>query len=496
MSIKLSALSEADDEGEFAVGGAIAVGWEYLPLVFALIEVAAIVGAGVIGALAFGVPFLSASESASWHPLIVALAAGGVYGGVARLFGTYDEVRLMDRLGALGRSLSAWLVALLFLCACAVVTGGLAAIGLAQVAALLAAGAVAIIAVRLGLNTSVGFRFWASILRPRGLVVVGDRDPFEALGADGLERHGRKILGRFILRSAEGEPSEHRAELSRAIADVVSVARARRVEEIVLAFPWTDRERIASALSDLKVLPLSVYLIPEHGHGAALWDGAGDGQSRGASSFWPSCAIEAHRGPLDPDQALLKRAFDIAVSGAGLVLLSPVLALIGLMVKLDSDGPVLFKQTRIGYAGRPFKINKFRTMHTLEDGHLVQQATQGDARVTFTGRFLRASSLDELPQLINVLIGDMSLVGPRPHAVAHDNEYGPLIPKYALRHHVKPGITGWAQVNGQRGATPTVDLMAKRVEFDLAYIAGWSLRFDLHILVRTVVEVLRCRNAY
>ena len=157
-----------------------------------------------------------------------------------------------------------------------------------------------------------------------------------------------------------------------------------------------------------------------------------------------------------------------------------------LLIKLDSAGPVLFFQKRNGFGGRSFYIVKFRTMHVLEDGQLIRQAQRNDPRVTRVGRILRRTNIDELPQLFNVLSGEMSLVGPRPHAAAHNEEYAKLVGNYAFRHHVKPGITGWAQVNGYRGETATVDLMAKRVELDLWYINNWSLWVDIWILLRTM----------
>jgi exopolysaccharide biosynthesis polyprenyl glycosylphosphotransferase len=169
---------------------------------------------------------------------------------------------------------------------------------------------------------------------------------------------------------------------------------------------------------------------------------------------------------------------------------------VALAVRLDSPGPILFRQSRNGFNGRPFRIYKFRSMTVLEDGPVVTQATRQDSRVTRVGRFLRRSSLDELPQLFNVLKGDMSLVGPRPHAIAHDDQYTQLVAKYAFRHHVKPGITGWAQVHGLRGETPSVELMRRRVDLDLQYIANYSLILDLRILVRTVRELIRPQNAF
>jgi putative colanic acid biosysnthesis UDP-glucose lipid carrier transferase len=199
--------------------------------------------------------------------------------------------------------------------------------------------------------------------------------------------------------------------------------------------------------------------------------------------------------PHSPDRIAAKRMLDVAIAGAAVLLLAPLLVLVSLAVMLDSRGPLLFCQTRTGQNGKTFAIMKFRSMHVLEDGAEVTQASKNDARVTRVGRIIRKLSLDELPQLFNVLAGDMSLVGPRPHAVAHDIYYGAALSNYAVRQQIKPGITGWAQVNGARGATPTLDVMQQRVDLDVWYIANASLTLDLAILARTPLEVLRTRNA-
>lgn len=187
----------------------------------------------------------------------------------------------------------------------------------------------------------------------------------------------------------------------------------------------------------------------------------------------------------------VKRALDLIISIPIIVFCVPLFLIVAMAIKLESPGPVIFRQRRTGFNGEEFIIFKFRTMTVLEDGPVVTQACRNDHRVTFIGKLLRRSSLDELPQLFNVLSGDMSLVGPRPHAVAHDEHYRVHIADYAYRHYAKPGITGWAQVNGLRGETASVEQMADRVKFDRWYINNWSLGLDLNILLRTCFEVLR-----
>ncbi len=191
----------------------------------------------------------------------------------------------------------------------------------------------------------------------------------------------------------------------------------------------------------------------------------------------------------------LKRALDLAVAIPALILLAPLLMVIAIGVRLDG-APVLFRQTRLGLNGKPFDIFKFRTMTVLENGDVIRQVSRNDARVTRFGRFLRAFSLDELPQLLNVIKGEMSIIGPRPHARAHDEMFTRLIDCYAQRQNMKPGITGWAQVHGLRGETPMVEDMRKRVDYDLWYVANANIALDIEILFRTAAEVFRRRNAY
>jgi putative colanic acid biosynthesis UDP-glucose lipid carrier transferase len=199
---------------------------------------------------------------------------------------------------------------------------------------------------------------------------------------------------------------------------------------------------------------------------------------------------------LRPLQAAMKRALDLLIAVPMLAVLMPLLIAVAIVIKFDSRGPAMFRQSRRGLDGHAFGILKFRTMNVVEDGAMVVQAARNDTRITRIGAFLRTTSIDELPQLLNVIKGDMSLVGPRPHAVAHDALYASLIPEYEQRQSVKPGITGWAQVNGYRGGTPTLDLMQCRVDLDIWYAEHASAALDILILARTPAALLRNRNAY
>jgi putative colanic acid biosynthesis UDP-glucose lipid carrier transferase len=206
--------------------------------------------------------------------------------------------------------------------------------------------------------------------------------------------------------------------------------------------------------------------------------------------------ISIYDSPIDGSNAIIKRIEDVILSTLILVLISPVLIGLAIAVKVTSKGPVFFKQNRYGIDGKPIKVWKFRSMNVMEDGAKVTQATKNDSRFTPIGQFIRKTSLDELPQFLNVLQGQMSIVGPRPHAVAHNEQYRSLVDGYMLRHKVKPGITGWAQINGWRGETDTLDKMEKRIEFDLEYIQNWSLALDLKIVFLTIFKGFINKNAY
>jgi putative colanic acid biosynthesis UDP-glucose lipid carrier transferase len=214
------------------------------------------------------------------------------------------------------------------------------------------------------------------------------------------------------------------------------------------------------------------------------------------SSLGPLGLIDVKRKPLADWAPFVKALEDRVLGALLLVALAPVMLVVAIAIKLDSKGPVLFRQRRRGLNQRIIEVRKFRTMRVMEDGAEVRQATRNDPRVTRVGAFLRKTSLDELPQLFNVLEGSMSLVGPRPHALVHDEQWGELLERYANRHQVKPGMTGWAQVNGYRGEVENTEAMGKRVEHDLDYINNWSLGRDLQILARTLRVALGDKKAY
>jgi Undecaprenyl-phosphate glucose phosphotransferase len=276
----------------------------------------------------------------------------------------------------------------------------------------------------------------------------------------------------------------------RAGLDALSaLTQSGQVDEIVLALPWGDDGRLAEALRGLRTLSVNVRLAPEVIDPPV--------PPRGFSTLAGVPMLNVYERPLSGWSLVLKAIEDRLLGALILLLVLPLMALTALAIHLDSPGPALFRQRRYGFNNNEFTVFKFRTM-TIgpESGDAVSQARREDPRVTRVGAFLRRTSLDELPQLFNVLRGEMSLVGPRPHAVLHNKQYAEIIDGYLGRHRVKPGITGWAQVNGLRGETDTPDKMHQRVEHDLYYIDHWSLLFDLRILFLTFFVGFVNRNAY
>lgn len=323
---------------------------------------------------------------------------------------------------------------------------------------------------------------------PRDCIVVGDSgDPVVERFVEAWMRAGFKapLVIRAAISSA-GTPG--RLELNDLISRTIDRAHDLDQGEVYICAGALSSGRIKALERGLSVLPRAIYIVP-------------DAMTASLVRCRPDCVagqviVEVRRAPMGILQRAAKRVLDVVLAAGALVFLSPLLAAVAIAIKLDSKGPVLFRQARNGYRGRPFRIFKFRTMHVQEDGSVIHQACRNDARVTRLGHFLRASSIDELPQLLNVLSGEMSLVGPRPHACAHDEFFAQQIENYQVRQHVKPGITGWAQVNGLRGETATVERMYRRIEFDLWYAANASIALDFEIMARTVFEIFRGRNAY
>jgi putative colanic acid biosysnthesis UDP-glucose lipid carrier transferase len=292
------------------------------------------------------------------------------------------------------------------------------------------------------------------------------------------EAEGQHFIGYFDDRQGQRLGPFGTHNVIGRIDEVSNYVKTHRIDAIYISMPMASQPRIVSLLEALRDTTASIYFLPDV-FVADLIQGR-------VTTLAGLPVVSVCETPFDGTAGAIKRVFDLTLTVGALPLILPLLAIIGILVRATSPGPAIFKQRRYGLDGKEIVIWKFRTMSTLEDGaSTYTQVTPEDARVTPFGRFLRKSSLDELPQLFNVLCGSMSLVGPRPHALAVNEQYRKLIPGYMVRHKVKPGITGWAQVNGCRGGND-LDSMRKRTEYDLAYLRSWSLSLDLLIVIKTV----------
>ena len=315
-----------------------------------------------------------------------------------------------------------------------------------------------------------------------------------ALGAkvaralQGNREEGRDFVGWFDDRTDERIDADAAGQMLGALKDVAPYVRAHGIKEVFITLPLGSQPRILELLESVQGTTASIFFVPDV-FGISIIQGRL--QDMNGVPVVGICET-----PFTGTNELVKRVSDIVLALIILVLISPILLIVAIGVKLSSPGPAIFKQRRNGLDGDEIVVYKFRSMTTQDNGSVVHQATKHDPRITRFGAFIRRTSLDELPQFINVLQGRMSIVGPRPHAVAHNEQYRQLIKAYMVRHKVKPGITGWAQINGLRGETETIEKMKARVEYDLEYLRNWSLGLDLQIIVRTVRVLFFDRNAY
>lgn len=303
-----------------------------------------------------------------------------------------------------------------------------------------------------------------------------------------LPARSHDFLGFFDDRSDARVVPQARDQLLGNLSQVVDYVNAHGVNAVYITLSMGSQPRIVEMLEALQDTTASIYFVPDVFSISII---QGRLQDLNGVPVVGLCET-----PFTGINALVKRASDLLLASAILFCIWPILLVLAIGVKLSSPGPVIFKQDRNGLDGEEIKVYKFRSMRTMDNGEVVKQATKEDPRITRFGAFIRRTSLDELPQFINVLQGRMSIVGPRPHAVAHNEQYRKLIKAYMVRHKVKPGITGWAQVNGHRGETDSIDKMQARVEYDLEYLRNWSLAFDLQIILKTIRLVFFDRNAY
>lgn len=331
----------------------------------------------------------------------------------------------------------------------------------------------------------------SGLVDARRIILIGDPDHCAHFSARAIAT-GIRTIRTFEL------PKDHASPSIRAgfgaiqglpdARQLVADCRPLRADDIIILISHQDVSSALALARMLSDLPVDVHVVPV---------GTLDlmAMSR-ITQFGDMVTMRVLQCPLNSFNRAVKRAFDVAAAIIGLLLLSPLFVVVSLAIKLDSHGPVFFRQTRHGYNNEPIRVLKFRTMTVMEDGDNFKPVTRDDPRVTRLGRFLRRTNIDELPQLFNVLAGNMSMVGPRPHATAQNETFAELIPSFCRRHNLKPGITGWAQVNGYRGDTDTLEKMQRRVECDLYYIDHCSLLFDLRIILLTVFSREAYLNAY
>ncbi|OYU99339.1 MAG: undecaprenyl-phosphate glucose phosphotransferase [Burkholderiales bacterium PBB5] len=303
-----------------------------------------------------------------------------------------------------------------------------------------------------------------------------------------LPAQGIDVAGFFDDRADVRVHESARPRRLGTLRDAAPYIRAHGIKEVFITLPLGSQPRIVELLEDLQGTTASIYFVPDV-FGISIIQGR-------LLDMNGMPVVGICETPFTGTNRLIKRISDVVLSLLILVLISPVLLAVAIGVKLSSPGPVIFRQRRNGLDGEEIIVYKFRSMRAMDNGAVVKQATKGDPRITPFGAFIRKTSLDELPQFVNVLQGSMSIVGPRPHAVAHNEQYRQLIKAYMVRHKVKPGITGWAQVNGLRGETDTIEKMQARVEYDLAYLRNWSLALDLQIILRTVKSMAADSKAY
>lgn len=441
---------------------------------FALIALAAVLCGIAYHLIAYEVP----------GEILAYLAIGSV---VALVFvtmnafrGDYDIRNYISAAGRVRRPFTSWSLAFLYTLALsfAAKVGGDFSRG--SVVLLYFVGLAALMIWRAWLTRMVVFASKTGQIAARRVLLVGERQAIH----DFATRYQPWNLGFEIVGEAVLRPREN---LDRDLDRAALMGRSLQPDDVFILMPWSRTEIIERVVDKLLTVPVSIHLGPER-----ILDRFARVQIVKVSAMATMCLV---RPPLTTLEVVAKRVFDFVGSALGLLALMPLFAVVVILIKSDSPGPVFFRQQRYGFNQKPFWIVKFRTMALHED-HGVRQATPEDGRVTRAGRLLRRWNVDELPQLLNVLMGQMSLVGPRPHAVPHNEIFEDRIDLYARRHNVKPGITGWAQVNGLRGATDTEDKMRRRVEYDLYYIDNWSLAFDLRILWRTLVSRTAYLNAY
>jgi polysaccharide biosynthesis protein PslA len=448
---------------------------------------AALCDFGAVTFAASASPLLYRAATLGLAPAVEPVAGIGVVVGALVVIcnvqrGEYAIRRFDSLSGHFGRCFTVWNIAFFFALALGFATKTTGAFSRGATGVLYVAGLVALGGGRaaiVGLVEAVRRR---GLLVRRRLVLAGFEAPLSTL-ARRIDRSesGMEVVAAITLRESE-------ADLPDDLALIGATVRMLRADDVVFAIPWAQTGVIEACVDACLRTPAEIHLAPE-----SILDRFADAE---VVRLGPICGLGLTRRPLSLLQRFEKRLFDLTIAALALVLLAPLFVVVAMLVRLDGPGPIFFMQRRYGFNREPFRIVKFRTMAAMEDDAQLISATRFDPRVTRVGAVLRRASIDELPQLLNVLAGDMSLVGPRPHAIAHDQRYEGRIARYARRHNVKPGITGWAQVCGLRGEIAGEDKMRRRVEHDLYYIDNWSLWLDLKIIVMTIFSPKTHSGAY
>ncbi|MBR2536971.1 MAG: undecaprenyl-phosphate glucose phosphotransferase [Hyphomicrobium sp.] len=446
-------------------------------------ELSSIIAIAVVTGIAYHAIFYSEPGVVEQYVRIGGMA-GLVYALTFLVRDEYSVVRLLEGHRDNMRAVVVWSATFVVLAAIGFLTKSTAIFSRGWLLSFYTAGLPLVIALNAAVQHSLMALIHRNIVRRRRLMIVGCEDEIARLTREISDGAASVYVAARAVIPANADGAETAEFLHNAAAN----ARALGIEDVVISSSLSRTEFLDQAIAAFQLLPVAIHV-----GASGLLVRFKDAE---VARFGRATTLSLTRHPLGPFEALFKRAIDVVTSGLALVLLSPLLAILAALVKLDSPGPVFFRQRRRGYNLVEFDIWKFRTMSTLDNGDVIQQATENDARVTRFGALLRKYSLDELPQLINVFFGEMSLVGPRPHAVAHDEFFEKRIAMYPRRLNMKPGITGWAQVNGFRGATEVDEKMQRRVEHDLYYIDNWSVAFDAYIVLLTIFSRKASQNAY
>lgn len=423
--------------------------------------------------------------------LIAAFAAVALYLFLADLCGLYRSWRrysLWEEFQALAYTLIGTILGLLLLAYATKTTSTFSRLAIGSWWLSLPAGLLLLrYAVRATLKTMRG-----KGLNIRTVAILGSGESARQLAKEIQDNEwmGLVVAGYFDDRREIRDTADGESELPiiGMFDDLLTAAKQNQYDEIYVALPMKAEQLINRLVNELRDSSVPVHIVPDVFTFKLL-------NSR-TSTIGSIPIVSIYESPMDEIEVILKRVLDVSLGSLILLLIALPMVLIAIIIKLSSKGPVLFKQRRYGLKGEQIWVWKFRSMTVTEDGENVQQVTRVDSRVTPFGAFLRRSSLDELPQFINVLQGRMSIVGPRPHAIAHNELYRKSIDGYMLRHLVKPGITGWAQINGWRGETDTDEKMEKRIEYDMEYLKNWSILLDLKIIFMTIYKGFFNKNAY